>query len=220
MTRRIALAGITVLPLARLHRAYRVEPASNPAFPDLRFDVLRNGDVIGRNNVTFDQEDGALSANTVIDIEVRLGAILLYRYAQTARETWRDGQFVSLDSETDDGGKHHAVHAMRSGDHVVARTANADPMTLPTDAIPMTHWNILCMERPLFNVQDGTAINSRIVPRGEDIVKLADGQTLRAERYSLIGKFAVDDWYDDSRHWASLRMTGSDGSTIEYRRVT
>jgi hypothetical protein len=216
LTRRIVLTSTSTLALMP---AWRARATAMPS-PDLRFDVLRNGGVIGRSNVTFYQDGDALSANTVVDIQVRLGGIVLYRYAQTARETWSGGQFVSLDSETDDGGKHHAVHAMRSGDHVVARAANAEPMSLPADAIPMTHWNILCMERPLFNVQDGTAIDSRIEPRGEDMVTLADGQTLRAARYSLIGKFAVDDWYDDSHHWASLRMTGSDGSTIEYRRAT
>ena len=46
------------------------------------------------------------------------------------------------------------------------------------------------MDRPLFNPQDGTAIASSVVARGEDMVPLADGRPVLATRYSLIGKVA------------------------------
>jgi hypothetical protein len=51
------------------------------------------------------------------------------------------------------------------------------------------------------------------------MVALADGRMVRAARYSLVGKPALDDWYDDARQWTALRTIGKDGSTIDYRRV-
>jgi hypothetical protein len=69
----------------------------------------------------------------------------------------------------------------------------------------------------LFNPQDGVPVASTVVARGEDMVPLADGKTVRAAHYSLVGQVALDDWYDDQRRWTALRSIGKDGSTIEYR---
>jgi len=186
---------------------------------DVRFEVFRNGSNIGQHVVTFRQEGDIVLASVTVEIAVRLGPIVLFRYTHSVRETWRDGQFVQLDSETNDNGKPFKVHAAHAGDHVIVETAASAKQTLPPETIPLTHWNMLCMRRPLFNPQDGVPIDSTIVPRGEEMVALADGQTVRATHYSLVGKVALDDWYSDTRQWTALRSIGTDGSTIDYRRA-
>ena len=184
--------------------------------PDLRFEVMRNGSRIGQHSIRFRQEGTTLEAEFVVDIAVRLGPIVLYRYAMRGREVWREGAFASLESETNDDGTRHRVKATRTPDQVVVEVSGALKTIFPSSAIPLTHWNDLCMERPLFNPQDGAAIGSSVVTRGEEMVALADGSSVRATRYSLIGKPALDDWYDLTRHWTALRAPGSDGSTIDY----
>jgi hypothetical protein len=168
--------------------------------------------------VTFHQQDDTLLANASVEIVVRLGPIVLFRYTHSVHETWRNGQFVSLDSETNDDGKACRVHAIHSGDQVVVEALDARRRILSPATIPLTHWNRLCMERPLFNPQDGVPVESTVVARGEDIVTLADRRTVRAAHYSLLGKVALDDWYDDAHQWTALRSIGKDGSVIEYRR--
>jgi hypothetical protein len=187
--------------------------------PELRFNVMRNGSAIGHHVVTFRQDGDTLLASTAVDIAVRFGPLVLFRYTHSVRETWRNGQFVTLDSDTDDNGTPWRVHAVRAGDHVLVEGLEVPARVLPPATVPLTHWNILCTERPLFNPQDGVPVESSVVPRGEDMVPLADGTTVRAAHYSLVGKVALDDWYDDSRVWTALRSVGKDGSTIDYRRA-
>jgi hypothetical protein len=187
--------------------------------PEVRFEVMRNGSRIGQQSVTFQQQDGLLQANTTAEIIVRLGPIVLFRYNHSVRETWRDGQFEGLDSTTNDDGKPFKVHAERGAAGITVEASTIPRAVLPPETIPLTHWNILCMERPLFNPQDGTRIESRVIPHGEDMVALANGAMVRATHYSLAGKVALDDWYDDAKVWAALHSVGTDGSKIEYRRL-
>ncbi len=188
--------------------------------PDLRFDVMRDGKRIGQHTIRFRRESTTLEVEIDVDIAVRVGPIVLYRYVLKGRETWQDGEFVSLETETNDGGTPHRVKAARTPERVVVEAQGVPKVIFPGNAIPLTHWNNLCMDRPLFNPQDGAAITSKVLTRGEDRVYLADGSAVRAIRYSLIGKVVLDDWYDMSRHWTALRAPGRDGSTIEYRRTT
>jgi hypothetical protein len=186
---------------------------------DVHFEVIRKGGKIGQQSVTFQQRDGVLVATTAAEIVVRFGPIALFRYTHSVRETWRDGQFETLDSTTDDDGKPFKVHAERGAAGVTVEASTIARAVLPPETIPLTHWNILCMERPLFNPQDGTRIDSRVIPRGEEMVALANGAMVRATHYSLVGKVALDDWYDAAKIWTALRSVGTDGTVIDYRRV-
>jgi hypothetical protein len=215
IARRGLLAGGTALAAAS-----PICVAASPAPPDLRFEVLRNDTRIGHHVIRFRQEGTALEATIDVNIAVRVGPIVLYRYTLQARETWRDGAFQSLESQANDDGTHHTVRAARTEESIIVEASAAPRAILPPNAIPLTHWNNLCMERPLFNPQDGAPIASRVLTRGEEAVPLADGRAIRATRFSLIGKVALDDWYDMTRIWTALRAPGRDGSTIEYRRTT
>ena len=70
-----------------------------------------------------------------VDIAVRVGPIVLYRSALKGREVWRDGAFVSLESETSDDGTRHRVKAMRTSENVVVEVLGAPRTILPTSAI-------------------------------------------------------------------------------------
>ena len=214
IARRGFLSGGAALSAASPNRV-----TASPVQPGLHFEVMRNGGRIGQHTISFHQDGATLEARIDVDIVVRVGPIVLYRFALKGREIWRDGTFVTLESETNDDGTRHRVKAMRTSENVVVDVVGAPRTIFPTSAIPLTHWNNLCMERPLFNPRDGAAIASSVLTRGEDMVPLADGRPVRATRYSLIGKVALDDWYDTMRHWTALRAPGRDGSTIEYRRA-
>jgi hypothetical protein len=185
----------------------------------LRFDVLRNGHPVGHHSVTFQTEGSALMVNIQVNIKVGFGPLVFFRYEHSAREVWHGDEFVSIDSETNDNGKPCRVHAVRAKNGVIVESANAPRAVFGANAIPLTHWNVLCMEQPLFNPQDGVAINSKVMVRGDDTVALGDERTIRAKHYSLVGKVALDDWYDPAQRWVALHSIGTDGSTIDYRLV-
>jgi hypothetical protein len=187
--------------------------------PDLRFDVLRNNSGIGRHIIKFREEGRDLIANIAVEITVGFGPITLYRYKHKVRESWRDGAFLGLESETDDNGKHYRVSAARTEDHVVVKSSGVRQAILRPEAIPLTHWNKLCIERPLFNPQSGAIMTPGVRAHGEETVPLGDGRKVRAVRYSFMLQPALDDWYDSAGHWTALRTKGWDGSVIAYRRA-
>jgi hypothetical protein len=189
------------------------------AATDLRFDVLRNDSNIGHHNVSFHTDGDTLVANIAVEIVVRFGPIPVFRYTMTMRETWRGDRFLSLESETNDDGKHFRVQTTTADNQVIVQADGAPRAILAPGTIPLTHWNRLCMERPLFNPQDGVPIASTVVSRGEEMVPLADGKMVRATHYALVGKVNLGDWYDGTGQWAALRGVGTDGSRIDYRRT-
>lgn len=187
--------------------------------PPLRFDVMRNNSRIGQHAIGFGEESGVLVVKISVEIAVGLGPIKLYRYTHKVRENWRDGSFLSLESETNDNGKRYRVSAARTPEHVVVTSSATGRAVFDPHTIPLTHWNRLCVERALFNPQDGARMTPKVEVKGVEHVRLLDGRKVAACRYSLLLKPALDNWYDSAGHWIALRTSAWDGSIIEYRRA-
>jgi hypothetical protein len=194
-------------------------PETMPKASDLRFDVMRNGSRIGKHEIRFRREGCALLVNVNLEVVVGLGPIAMFRFTHRVIENWEDGCFVSLESKTNDNGKRYQVTASRTADNVIVEASPTARAVLPPETIPLTHWNSLCLERPLFSPQDGIPIALRFQSHHEEIVSLAGGRKVRATRYSLIVKPVLYNWYDSARVWTALCTEGRDGSTIQYRRA-
>lgn len=200
------------LSAACVPTAYAATPGA------LHFEILRKGSVIGSHAIAFDRRGGTMHADIDVEMRVKFGFITLFRYHHQAVETWQDGQFVSLESQTDNNGDALALSARRSADGVHISNHHGITCLAPADALPLTHWNVACMRAHLFNPQDGVLMKTIAQREGADTVALADGSRVAATRYSLAGALPLEDWYDDSRIWAALRAQVKDGSVLEYRR--
>jgi len=124
----------------------------------LRFTVLRNGCEIGRHELRFDTVGDELAVHIEARMRVSFGPITFFRYHHQGVERWKNGQFISLQTHTDNNGEALAVNARRVADKIEVAATNLAPQILPGDALPLTHWNIAGMSRPLFNPQDGKAL--------------------------------------------------------------
>ena len=200
------LAALAVVPIL----------GAGPA--GLVFEVTRDGKAIGHHRIAFQRDGDSVTASVDVDIVVRLGPVPVYRYKHTVREVWRGAQVVSMDSETNDDGKAFRVRAETQADGVLVRTETVPRLVLPPGAIPLTHWNKLCMARPLFNPQDGKVLAYQVTRVGEEKTALANGREVAATRFALTGKEPLDDWYDQANDWVALRSKAKDGSMIAYRR--
>ncbi len=189
-----------------------------PAAKFLCFRITRNGSEIGAHTLTFSQTGEDLIARINVHMRVGLGPITFFRYHHEGEERWRNGQFISLQTQTDDNGDALRVNARRIDDHIRIEATNQVPLDLPPTALPLTHWNIACMNAKLFNPQDGTVLQERSVARGREMVALTNGSQVQAQRYALDGKAPIVDWYDQSQVWTALRATVKDGSVLQYTR--
>lgn len=186
--------------------------------PRLAFAALRNGRKIGEQSMTFDARDG-LVVSTVVEMEVKLGPISLYRYRHEATERWRAGAFESLATRTNDNGRLLQVSARREGGAVRIVQPSGAEVAAPGSALPFTHWNRRIAHAPLFNPQDGKLLKERGAPAGTGLVTLADGSSRMAEGVMFRGEAEIVDWYDDGGVWTALQGRLKDGSAMAYRRL-
>ncbi len=193
--------------------------AGAPATDSLNFQVSRNGSPIGTHGLAFSRRGGDLTVQIDAAFRVGFGFITFYRYHHVGVERWRDGRFESLETTTDDNGRHFQVRARRIAGGVAIEATGVPNQVVAGDALPLTHWAMAAMTAPLFNPETGKMLREQAQPRGAGMVRLADGRTIRATGFTLKGEAPIEDWYDESRVWAALDAIGQDGSRITYRRV-
>ena len=192
-----------------------------PADGKLVFQVWRQGGHIGEHALMFQQDGDDLTVQIDVHILIKIGPVPVARYTQSCKEHWSGGQFQSLDalSHQTPGSKQHTT-ARRTADGIYIEPASGQPYTVSSDTLPMSHWNRQDMRAPLFNPQDGKILKeSGRVLKGEEIIKLADGSSIKATRYAVTGDAAVDDWYDANNVWTALHGRVVDGSYIDYLRL-
>jgi hypothetical protein len=197
-------------------------PCAGTAFAasrKLSFVVLRNGDKIGEQAMSFDEAGGELTARTACELMVKLGPIPVYRYRHEATEHWSQDRFVSLQTQTNDNGKLIRVSAERDGDRIQIAPAGGAPLTAPPQTLPFTHWNRKISGAPVFNPQDGKLLREVAEGPTPGMVKLASGASIAASKVVFRGDAQIEDWYDEAGVWTGLVGRLKDGSTVEYRRL-
>jgi len=192
--------------------------AAAPGNGRLAFAVVRGQDKVGDHVRRFSRSGTGLLVSTEVEMRVKLGPIPVFRYAHTATERWRDDSFASLTTRTDTNGKVEQVKAEATGSGV-AIEGPGGRLTAPATAAPLTHWNTDALSGPLFNPQLGKIMKVRTARAGRESIKLADGGSIPATRWTIRGEAEIDNWYDSAGAWAGLRGKLEDGSTMIYRRL-
>jgi hypothetical protein len=200
--------------------AARAQPLGGvPYGGKLSFKVLRKGSHIGEHNLRFDQDADGVTIHIDVHIVVKVGPLPVYRHTQTCVERWRGGQVASLDTTTTSTASKQTMTARRASDGVhITSSATADYVA-SLDALPLTHWNRAIYQGPVFNPENGKMLRETVVGRADDMVRLADGSSIRATRYSVAGDGVEDNFYDTSGVWAGLHARVEDGSYVDYLRV-
>ncbi|MGH6957410.1 MAG: DUF6134 family protein, partial [Caulobacteraceae bacterium] len=91
--------------------------------PALAFAALRNGQRIGEQSMSFDYRGQDLTVVTSVEMAVKLGPIVLYRYRHHAIERWSGGHFSDIETQTDQDGRKVRVSARRVSSGVAIRPA-------------------------------------------------------------------------------------------------
>jgi hypothetical protein len=200
-----------------------VAPAADPQrlYGDqIRFDVRRNGDLVGSHTVSFTRDGERLATSTRFEVAVDVLFITAYRYVYASEATWTGACLEALTATTDDNGKESAVRVSRSGQELLVcgpqGTASAGLATLPTE-----HWAYAVVgDDAVINTITGRVNRVDISPAVTETVKLADGRAVTARRYVYSGELDNEVWYDAEGRWVKMRFPAKDGSSIEYVCVT
>jgi Domain of unknown function (DUF6134) len=191
-------------------------PADFPPSITLDYDVLRDGSVVGSNEVVFEHEGDRLVVRTSMDIVVSVLFIPIYRFTHRAEEVWLKGALQSFHSTTDDDGKPRDVVLARDGDKL-AGFYNGGPIEFPGDLIPGSLWHPATIEQTqLLETTKGRLRAISVVDRGMEQVKLAAG-TEPAHHYSISGELQREVWYGADGQVLQASFPAKDGSIILLR---
>jgi hypothetical protein len=216
LTRRTLMAGgLALLPSVP---AWAQAPGASKR--RIAFDVWRNDQMIGAHTVDIDGDEGELKVRTNAAFLVKLGPIPVLRYTFQSHEIWRGGKFSTLESHTETNGRGEQVHAASGPSGLTIQTARGVSHTAPADALPLSHWNQHALRNPLFNPQTGALLKERVARVDGDPLRLPDGRSIQATKFTLVGDTDITDWYDDAGVWVALRGRLKDGSYLDYRSTT
>lgn len=198
-----------------------------PASGGLRFRIMRNGNVIGTQGLTFTQKGrtdqpppaaasspggakpapapvkpppvlGPLTVKVVIDIAVKLGPIPLYRYNNESTEIWDGDILSSFNSKTNDNGVHTKVMAHHDGGKLWVETIK-EKYAAPEGAIVTTYWNPRTLSALLIDNIDGKLLHAKIAQLGPETIPAANGDRIEAMHYAASGDLNVHLWYAEDK---------------------
>lgn len=210
-------ALMACLMLLPVHGAGAQQRAETPA--DMVFDIYRKGVQVGHHAIEFSRRGEDLTAETSIDIVVRVLGFAVYRYVQDVQEVWREGRMIALRSITDDDGDRFEVTGSLTPQGFVIRSGGRE-FVAPLGALPTTYWHpgLLQAER-MIDTRDGEIRPVSIVPMGEEPVPTPDG-TVTARMFRYDGHISFDFWRDARGQLLGLLYhVRRDGSVLRYRRV-
>lgn len=183
---------------------------------EIRFDVRRNGSMVGSHTVSFARQGEQITTATRFEVAVDVLFFTAYRYVYASQGRWSGGCLVGLTATTDDNGKESVVRVGRAERGL---TVSGRQGTVSTDraALPTEHWSYgVVGQEAVINTITGRVNDVDVSPAGTETVKTADGRAITARRYVHNGELNNEVWYDAYGRWVKMRFPAKDGSTIEY----
>jgi len=186
-----------------------------------RFDVFYDERRIGSHEFRVRDRDQGLTVESIADFEVRVMFVPVYRYHHEARELWRDGCLVELESTTRDNGERYAVQVTVDNDRV--RLNRSKPSELRAEAkapcaATYAYWDLDRLRKDrLINAQTGELESVELQPAGTGEL---DGEPV--QRYLLESEAGGDihlSYRQRDGRWVGLDMQ-RDGGTLRYRSTS
>ena len=191
--------------------------ADRPLPPDQSYGIYRDGSRIGSRMTRFRHDGDDLVVETETDIRVKIAFITAYKRIERQKEVWRAGRLISFISTVDDDGDEYQVEVARgtNGLEIVGKKRR-DP--IPADAMPATYWNpATASATTLLDIKRGKVLTIESQHAGQEPVPV-DGIDVQTTKYALTGDRDLALWYSPDGNLVRMRLTASDGSTIEIRR--
>ncbi|WP_158802185.1 MULTISPECIES: DUF6134 family protein [unclassified Acidisoma] len=210
-----AAAGATALVLDHPALA-QVIPASGHA----TYQLVRHGDVIGHETISFNQSGGMLTVTIEAHIRVTLAMVTIYALDHHETETWQNGTFLSFSSTTNKNGTKFYAQGWRDNGQLMARgTRHPATYVAPPNALPTSQWNHAMLSGPMLNTEDGRLMHPHVVDMGLVSLPTASGGTVTARHFNASGDLRFDTYFTPAWDWVGLSFHADDGSLVTYQKV-
>ena len=165
-------------------------PLSIHSFPipddnEVSFDVIRKNKIIGNLTSKFIKNEENLIVHSVLNIEVKVLFIPAYKFFKETKETWRNGEFISIDGFTDfEDDREYKIDG-KDEDGVFRVTGMDGLLELDEKIIPLNYWNKNILdEKKLFDTQKGIVRKITVKKLKNEEIKINNSKLL-SEKYTL-----------------------------------
>ncbi len=160
---------------------------SNP-FPipddkEVSYDVIRKNKVIGNLTSKFIQEDDKIILHSILDIDVKILFFPAYRFFQETKETWVDGNFISIEGFTDfEDDREYVISGNDIDNFFIAKGMDGE-LKLDKDIFPLNYWNISMLDKEeVFDTQKGIVRKIEVKKLKDEEITL-NGSTINTNKY-------------------------------------
>lgn len=158
-------------------------PFPIPDDKEVSFDVIRKKKIIGSLNTKFIENDDQLILHSVLNIDVKVLFIPAYKFFQETKETWIDGNFISIDGFTDfEDDREYKIIGRDKDEFFIAEGMDGE-LKLNKNIIPLNYWNVsMLQEEEVFDTQKGIVRKINVEKIGNEKIKIND-KKINTEKY-------------------------------------
>jgi len=184
----------------------------------LGFDVYREGERIGRHEITFTPAGETLRVDVAIDLRISFLFFTAYSYEHRVEEVWRDGRLIAMSSSTDNNGEPLQVSARAVEGGLKVMPAEGQAYLVAEPILPTTYWHPRTLEADrLLNTQTGEAMDVAVRSIGDREQVDTPWGPVAAQQYLVEAARDWSLWYDPAGCLAGVAFADKRGTEIEYR---
>ena len=159
------------------------EPFPIPEDKEVSYDVIRKKKTIGSLVSKFIEIDDKIILHSVLDINVKVLFFPAYKFFQETKETWINGNFISIDGFTDfEDDREYKITGNDTDDYFLAYGMDGE-LKLDKDIYPLNYWNVSMLDKKeVFDTQKGIVRKISVKKLKNEKIEI-DGININASKY-------------------------------------
>ena len=159
------------------------QPFPIPEDKEVSYDVIRKKKTIGSLVSKFIEIDDKIILHSVLDINVKVLFFPAYKFFQETKETWINGNFISIDGFTDfEDDREYKITGNDTDDYFLAYGMDGE-LKLDKDIYPLNYWNVSMLDKKeVFDTQKGIVRKISVKKLKNEKIEI-DGVSINASKY-------------------------------------
>ena len=159
------------------------QPFPIPDDKEVSFDVIRKKKNIGSLISKFIENEDSVLLHSVLNINVKVLFIPAYKFFQETKETWKNGEFVSIDGFTDFEDDREYKITGNDEDNFFIASGMDGQLKLDKNIVPLNYWNLeMLNEKEVFDTQKGIVRTIEVKQLEDEKIKISNIEIL-ANKY-------------------------------------
>ena len=160
-----------------------------PEDNEVSFDVVRKNKIIGNLNIKFINDKENLILHSVLNIEVKILFIPAYKFFQETKETWNNGNFLSIDGFTDfEDDREYKIDG-KDENGIFRATGMDGLLELDENILPLNYWNKqILKEKEVFYTQKGIVRKISVEKLKDEKIKINNSKIETGNLFLMLRK--------------------------------